>query len=166
MLIVARTKAEDKLSRKTPTSDLLSIRVLLSLFGQVGLQLAFQVFIFLNVRAQSWYQKPAAEPGLEIISSYENAVLFRFSIFVYLFLSWILSIGRPFRRPLLTNVPFTISALILGGCCATLLFLSHPWILDTFELKRVPWNYRVFLSLMIGVYLVGAYMFEKVVECL
>jgi cation-transporting ATPase 13A2 len=52
---MARSEANLSLDAKPPTSRLVSKRVLVSLIGQVVIQVAFQFWIFLWVRRQDWY---------------------------------------------------------------------------------------------------------------
>lgn len=113
------------LSKKRPTANLVSRKVLIPLLGQMLLCICIQVAAFLIVREQEWYvtsttsvpggPKPAkfhsvsrfippyVDPEKSNIKNSENTALFLVSCFEYIFIGVVLNAGRPFRQPMTQN---------------------------------------------------------------
>lgn len=90
----------------------------------------------------------------DIVPSYENTTLWHLSNFQYLWLAAALAIGRPFRQPQWTNVPFSVLWLLLLLATIALLFSGARGAADYFELIPLPdYNFRwavATLSLLSG----------------
>jgi len=102
-VFMGRTEAFPALSPKRPTANLVSKKVVTSLIGQIIIQGLFQAALFMIVRQQPWYQPPKYERGERNIECLENTVLFFLSIFQYLFVAVVFSVGPPYRKPVSTN---------------------------------------------------------------
>jgi magnesium-transporting ATPase (P-type) len=90
----------------------------------------------------------------DIVPSYENTTLWHLSNFQYLWLAAALAIGRPFRQPQWTNVPFSVLWLLLLLATVALLFSGARGTAAFFELIPLPdYNFRwavATLSLLSG----------------
>jgi cation-transporting P-type ATPase 13A2 len=124
------------LSKKRPTANLVSRKVLTPLLGQILLCICVQAAAFFIVREQEWYVtsstyilgvlKPAKfhfvsrfippyiDPEKPNIKNSENTALFLVSCFEYIFIGIVLNAGRPFRQPMTQNCQY----------CSTPTFLS------------------------------------------
>lgn len=102
-VFMGRTEAFPVLSPKRPTANLVSKKVLTSLIGQILIQGCFQATLFSIVRHQPWYKPPKYERGEKNIEGYENTSLFLLSIFQYLLVAIVFSVGPPYRKPMSSN---------------------------------------------------------------
>jgi len=113
------TGAYDKLTHHLPEGSLISLPVLISVFGSVAIQFAGQLFIFilLHTASQYWWFIPLSpsDDAKENYVCYESTAVFLVGCFQYLVTCISFSISKPFRKPLYTNSPFTIS--IIGLFC-------------------------------------------------
>ena len=101
--VMSHSKAYIKLHSKRPTGTLLSKKVLISLFGQMGIQLCLQFFAFYWVSWQSWYTPPVLDEDEKIYACFENTILFLLSCYQYIIVAIIFSVGRPYRENLWNN---------------------------------------------------------------
>jgi cation-transporting ATPase 13A2 len=102
-VFMGRTEAFPVLSPKRPTAKLVSKKVLTSLIGQILIQGLFQASLFFMVRQQPWYKPPKYERGQKNIEGLENTSMFFLSIFQYLLVAIVFSVGPPYRKPMATN---------------------------------------------------------------
>ena len=91
------------LSPRKPSWSLIAVDFLSSFIGQFVLQFLFNAILFFTVRLQSFYSARETRFEDENLPNFQNTVLFVFGNFVYLFFSWVLSIGRPFRKSMSSN---------------------------------------------------------------
>lgn len=91
------------LSKKRPTADLVSRKVLTPLLGQIAICILVQAAAWLIVREQDWYIPPLVNPDKSNIDNSENTALFLMSCFEYIFIGVVLNAGRPFRQPMSQN---------------------------------------------------------------
>ncbi len=97
-----------ELSRKRPTADLVSRKVLTPLLGQICVCILVQALAFIAVREQPWYKAPKVNPDKSNIKNSENTALFLTSCFEYILAGIVLNGGRPFRQPALKNCEFSL----------------------------------------------------------
>lgn len=107
------------LSKKRPTANLVSRKVLTPLLGQMIICILIQAAAWLMVREQSWYIPPYVNPEKSNIKNSENTTLFLMSCFEYIFIGVVLSAGKPFRQPMNQN------------CKSPPIFSIHPGALLT-----------------------------------
>jgi cation-transporting P-type ATPase 13A2 len=88
-----------RLSRKRPTADLVSRKVLVPLLGQMLVVVAVQVMVYVAVRQQPWFIPPKIKHKKSNIKNSENTVLFLVSCFQYILAGIVLNAGPPFRQP-------------------------------------------------------------------
>ncbi|OMJ23109.1 putative cation-transporting ATPase [Smittium culicis] len=144
---MARTKPYHKIVVKPPSASLMSKKVLTSLIFLVLICFFFQVYVFNLVKKQSFYSPPShSYPGNEeeiIIYSYENTVLFMLSSFQYIYIGWVLSIGKPYRQSNFTNYSFVASFFIL--MIIAIIDTVHPdgKISEIFQLVDIPMSFRI-----------------------
>lgn len=100
---MGRTLPYPKIHPKRPTASLVSKKVLTSIIGQILLNSAFQIFVFVWVRQQSWYTEPDVDNDKLETFNYENTALFLISCFQYILVAGVFSVGPPYRKPIYTN---------------------------------------------------------------
>ncbi|KAI5293988.1 hypothetical protein KEM52_004903 [Ascosphaera acerosa] len=136
------------LCRKRPTSNLVSRKVLVPLLGQMALCIFVQAIAYENVHAQPWYRSPKQSHKDTSISSSDNTVLFLLSCFQYIFSGMVLSIGRPFRQPMTSNVPFVCTCTALLAFTTTLLFHPSASLSALMQLTFLSAPFKVWLLAM------------------
>lgn len=99
------------LSRKRPTADLVSKKVLTPLLGQMAVCVWIQAIAWLAVRKQEWYIPPHVNPEKSNIKNSENTTLFLISCFEYILAGVVLNAGPPFRQRARQNCEFGIAPL-------------------------------------------------------
>ena len=91
------------LSRKRPTADLVSRKVLIPLLGLMVISILVQTTTYITVREQSWYKPPKVKHEHSNIRNSENTALFLISCFEYIFSGVVLNAGAPFRDRVVKN---------------------------------------------------------------
>ncbi|PKK26950.1 putative cation-transporting ATPase 13A3, transcript variant X2 [Columba livia] len=177
-----------ELVARRPPSGLISGPLLCSVLSQIIISFSFQIFGFLWVKQQSWYEPwtpdsdacnvldatntSSAGGGNETlhdehnIKNYENTTLFFISSFQYLIVAIVFSKGKPFRQPCYKNFLFVISVIVLY--VFIFFIMLHPVeSIDTFlELVCVPYEWRLrILVIVILNAIVSVLMEESVVRC-
>ena len=102
-MAMARSKAYKILTKKKPTSSLVSSKVLISLMGQAVINFFVQLYIFIWVRNQSWYIPPQSKSNAAFVSCWENSALFLVSSYQYIFGAIVFSNGKPWSEPIYKN---------------------------------------------------------------
>ncbi|XP_055351131.1 polyamine-transporting ATPase 13A3-like isoform X2 [Paramacrobiotus metropolitanus] len=163
-----RSKAHPHLSRTPPPTSLITFVPLFSLFSQViivfGFQLAAFFIAYLEKDSTSYENMYANGGGTPPFFSKENFAVFAVSSFQYVWLALAFAKGPPYRKILLKNRIFCLTAL---GMVAFDMFLllgpTEPmkWLLEL----QVPelWNRKLtflFLAFCNGII---AILFEKIV---
>jgi cation-transporting ATPase 13A2 len=110
--LVARTEATRVLGQQKPPSRLVSSSVMVSLLGQVIIQIAFQVLVLMLIlHGLPWFNE--LEAGGTDQQGVIDHLLFGFANFQYLSVAVAYSISRPFRRPIWTNPWYMLSLILL-----------------------------------------------------
>ncbi|KKA21856.1 Calcium-transporting ATPase [Rasamsonia emersonii CBS 393.64] len=133
------------LSRKRPTADLVSRKVLTPLLGQIAIHVLMQLVVFKIVQTRPWFQPPRVDLKDANIENSENTSLFLVSCYQYIFSSVVLSVGPPFRRPIFSNIPFLVtlaSDLLLS---TYMLFKPSKWLMHIMQLTKMSGGFKAFL---------------------
>ncbi|PYH40684.1 putative P-type ATPase [Aspergillus saccharolyticus JOP 1030-1] len=131
------TSPHPTLSRKRPTADLVSRKVLIPLLGQITLCVVTQIIIYKYVQRQPWFEPPSADLNDNIQNS-ANTILFLVSSFQYIFSSVVLSAGPPFRKPMISNKPFLFMVLLDLLFSCYMLFRPTQWLRRVMQLTYLP----------------------------
>jgi len=102
-MTMSRTTAYHKLHKSIPNGKLISKAVLTSVIGQIGIQAVVQLAAFFILKQQGWFT-PLNEDGERNYTCYENTTLFYVSLIQYIFIIIVFSVGKPFRKPIWTNL--------------------------------------------------------------
>jgi len=160
---MGRTLPFEALHPKRPTANLVSKTVLASVVGQVLITAAFQIWAYVWVRNQSWYESPDEEGhGTRLESfNFENTVLFLVSSFQYIFIAAVYSIGPPYRKAMWTNGSFIFSVSVLTAFSGMVLLSPPSLISIILDIKILPPMGK--LTLLIGVVLnvMASFVFER-----
>jgi len=91
------------LSKKRPTANLVSRKVLTPLLGQIAICITIQAVAFQAVRRQPWFIPPHLDREKSNVQNSENTTLFLTSCFEYILSGIVLSVGPPFRQSMAHN---------------------------------------------------------------
>ncbi|KAJ5757043.1 uncharacterized protein N7511_007225 [Penicillium nucicola] len=149
------------LSRKRPTADLVSRKVLTPLLGHISIVVLSQLAVFQTVKMQPWFMPPQLDIEKSNIVNSENTALFLFSCFQYILTSVILSAGPPFRKPMTMNAPYLVTIIVDLLVSAYMLFRPSQWVVDVMQLTFMSDGFRSWLvALALGVFAL-AWIAEK-----
>jgi len=138
-LTLGMVQPTSKLSKKRPTENLLSARVLTAMFGQCIIQAVGQIVMAVILYKQSWYIDPETFYEAEVAltgdedadpADYDKSAVFLVAIFQLTATVLAFSSGKPFRRPFYTNILCTISIIIGGVSTIILILVPIPKIID------------------------------------
>lgn len=127
--------------------SLVSLANLIPIFLQVITCIFIQVAALFYLTNQNWY-RPLPDKGIgETVVCWENSVLYNVSCFQYIILAFVYSKGKPYRQRVITNFWFLLSALSLTVFQVYLLVYPSKYILEFFEIKDMPNEFRYILLL-------------------
>jgi cation-transporting ATPase 13A2 len=149
------------LSRKRPTANLVSRKVLTPLLGQMVLCILIQAVAFNFVQRQEWYMPPVIDPNHSNSLNSQNTALFLVSCFQYILSAVVLSVGKPYREPMSRNLPFITSIFVTLAITLYMLFDPAAWVMSWMELTFLDTPFKVFiLALGLGNFAM-AYISER-----
>ncbi|KAK2065762.1 ATPase [Colletotrichum caudatum] len=151
------------LSRKRPTADLVSRKVLIPLLGQMVICILIQAVVYVAVRKQPWYIPPRVEHDESNIKNSENTVLFLVSCFEYILAGVVLNAGPPFREPALKNWPFMATIAVTLMITLYMILVPAHSVRHLMQLTKTSWDFKIFMILLGGAYLATAWTSEKYV---
>ncbi|TGJ86477.1 hypothetical protein E0Z10_g2299 [Xylaria hypoxylon] len=151
------------LSKKRPTANLVSRKVLTPLLGQMIICILIQAASFLIVQEQEWFIPPHVDPEKSNIKNSENTALFLVSCFEYVFIGVVLSAGKPFRQPMTQNYPFMTTILLALAIVLYMVFTPAHWLRKLMQLTHISASFKVTLLALGVVYLVLAWIGENYV---
>lgn len=149
------------LSKKRPTANLVSRKVLLPLLGHMVICIVFQAIGYMAVREQSWYIPPKLKHDKSNIKNSENTVLFLLSCFEYILAGVVLNAGPPFRQKALQNWPFIATILVTLSITVYMIVKPAHWVRRLMQLTSTDWNFQLFMITLGALYLGCAWVSEK-----
>ncbi|WWD04834.1 hypothetical protein V865_002905 [Kwoniella europaea PYCC6329] len=158
---MGRTLPYPKIHPKRPTASLVSRKVLISIIGQIVLNSAVQIFVFVWVRKQSWYTPPDTNVDKLETFNYENSALFLVSCFQYILVAGVFSVGPPYRKPLYTNPSLVICLLGLGAFSTYVLLSPAQPIALILDIIKLPLEFKFELLLIAAINIAAAFGFER-----
>eukprot|EP01112_Ceratiomyxa_fruticulosa_P010807 TRINITY_DN2870_c0_g1_i1.p1 TRINITY_DN2870_c0_g1~~TRINITY_DN2870_c0_g1_i1.p1 ORF type:complete len:1135 (-),score=190.03 TRINITY_DN2870_c0_g1_i1:110-3514(-) len=160
------TGAYTRLVKDKPTANLLSRKVLVSLFGQTLIQIGFIVGIFEFLFAQSWYKPfkfpPDSNPKDNVLCV-ENSTVFLLSIFQYIAVVLAFCINKPFRKPFYTNPVLTFSLISLIGICIYITLYPFKWLQDVLQLEDLPWDFKAYILAFAFANIIASWIYERII---
>ncbi|XP_041034671.1 probable cation-transporting ATPase 13A3 [Carcharodon carcharias] len=167
-ITMSRNKAYEHLVPQRPNANLVSPQLLLSVLMHIALCSTFQMMGFLLVQIQPWYnpwdqgaracssnntfygmpsRHARNSSGILFnmqwkISNYVNTTIFFVSVFQYITIAFVFSMGKPFRKPISTNYLF-LAVLVILYLFTLFLMLFPSSSLDTFFEEVLTNNHRL-----------------------
>ncbi|PCG95941.1 ATPase, P-type, K/Mg/Cd/Cu/Zn/Na/Ca/Na/H-transporter [Penicillium occitanis (nom. inval.)] len=136
------------LSRKRPTADLVSRKVLTPLIGQIVLAVLTQLVVVETVRTRPWYIPPKVDVEDTNIENSENTTLFLISCYQYILSSVVLSVGPPFRQQIYKNTPFLVTLFLTLALSTFMLSETSDIVMTVMQLTPIPWSFEFFLVIL------------------
>ncbi|KAF8477462.1 P-type ATPase-like protein [Kalaharituber pfeilii] len=130
------------LCAKRPTASLVSRKVLTPLLGQIILAFLLQFVILRAVQKQRWYIPPVVNHDKPSIENSENTSLFLVSCYQYIFAAVILTVGPPYRKPMMSNIPFVITITTTLLLSTYLLIGPVKWLYEMMQLTELRTSFR------------------------
>ncbi|KAK0720470.1 hypothetical protein B0H67DRAFT_576197 [Lasiosphaeris hirsuta] len=152
-----------ELSRKRPTADLVSRKVLTPLLGHICICILIQTIVFIAVREQDWFIPPKINPEKSNIENSENTALFLTSCFEYIFAGIVLNAGRPFRQPATQNWPFVATIGVVLLITSYMVGDTAYWLQHLMQLTYMSWDFKFFIGALGLLYLGLAWTGENVI---
>ncbi|GAB6022774.1 hypothetical protein CHUAL_006868 [Chamberlinius hualienensis] len=162
------TAAADRLTNASPHGTLLGPSILSSICLQILLAAAIQILAFMYLQYQPWYIPLEPQPNVKFTPSFDTTIIFCLSSFQYLAVSLTVSKGKPFRKPVYTNLPLLGCVTVLGAV-AIILLVCPAWWMETFfqiihEKNWKDFNFRLSLLLFALAHLILSFLIEFFVE--
>ncbi|KAI0459760.1 hypothetical protein F5B21DRAFT_511042 [Xylaria acuta] len=151
------------LSKKRPTANLVSRKVLTPLLGQMMICILIQTASFLIIQQQEWYIPPHVNPEKSNVKNSENTALFLASCFEYIFVGIVLSAGKPFRQPMTQNYPFMTTIVLALAIVIYMVFTPAHWLRKLMQLTHISASFKVTLLVLGVIFLILAWIAENYV---
>lgn len=149
------------LHHRTPTANLISKRVLSSLFSQLFICLGFQYSLYHFLVRQSWYLPIPFSAFSDNILGQLNTALFSFTVFQYVIVAFVFTNNQPHQRPVYTNLPFMLVACVVTLWNFVFLLFPSPRVATFMELVPLPFNFRLFLLAMVFLNCVVSFIADR-----
>lgn len=156
------TRVHTPIHPRAPTANLVSVKVLVSLIGQVVICGAFQMWGFYHVRSQDWYIPPEINPDELNVTNPENSAVFLISSFQYIFGALVYSTGYPYRKPIYTNVWLMATVTLLLIISLYALFTPSGFVFDLLGLVEFPRSFHITLFIAVVLNTILCFLFESV----
>lgn len=137
--------AYPQLSRKRPTANLVSRKVLTPLLGQMVFCILVQAVAWRFVQNQEWYMPPVIDKDHSNSLNSQNTALFLVSCFQYILSAVVLSVGKPYREPMSRNLPFITTIFLTLAITAYMLFDPSAAVMDWMELTFLDTPFKLFI---------------------
>ncbi|KAE8348877.1 hypothetical protein BDV28DRAFT_164004 [Aspergillus coremiiformis] len=148
------------LSRKRPTADLVSRKVLTPLLGQIIICVLVQLVAYKAVQSQPWFKAPEVDLDNSNIENSENTVLFLLSCFQYTSASIVLSVGPPYRKPMKSNGAFISVVVVDLIISCYMLFEPSRLVTNIMQLTFLSKGFTISLFALA----VGSFVFSWIAE--
>lgn len=133
------TKAHDTLDKVPPMTSLMGFIPISSMVLFMLLATGFQIFSYYYIQNFPWFHPFVFnENDDKNFLSYENYAVFAVSTFQYITMAVVFSKGKPYRKPLYTNIPFSFSLFIMTVVCIYIALYPAQWVINILELLMPP----------------------------
>lgn len=160
---MSASRPASKLANQGVQARIISRRNLVSVLNQFVLLVLAQVIVYVVLHGKSFYQAPDYDPEDLDLHTQDNTVLFKTSIFTYLYAAIIWNVGPPHRQILPRNYLLTLAIVVLTALNIFFLFTTGGPLFDLFGFQEaIP---KSFYWIIFGV-VVAQFFFAVVFEFL
>ncbi|XP_033642678.1 probable cation-transporting ATPase 13A3 isoform X2 [Asterias rubens] len=161
-LLIARNEAYQTLVKRKPQAHLIDSSILFSVFGHIFIQFIVQILAYIMLIAQPWFTPlEKIEGSIVNYTNYETTTMFCISSFQYIVVSFLFSKGPPYRKPIYTNILFTIDLVVLLLFTIFVVMVEVPAIYNFIPLKTVPLDFRFMILGLAVAYFLAAILLEN-----
>ena len=161
--LISLTESETHLTYHRPTGALISVPIVSSILLQTVTMLFFQVFAWWILSVQNWYVNYCQmDEEDEVISCYDNSIIFLVSNLQYLISAVAFSINHPFKKSMLTNFWLVIYLIVSFGYSVYMIICPDSFSKSLLILTNLP--SKEFRWAVVGICMVnfvGCYAEEK-----
>lgn len=162
--LLGRTSAYKKLTKRMPTGSLVSLPILLSMGTQLLLIIGSQIGVYIYLISLPWFVAldPSDDKNTEWM---ENTTLFTFSVTQYVLVISALTIGKPFRKPVYTNIGLWIWVAILIALSYVLILTPPKFLKSILQIEtidKIPNSFKIFIVVASLVTAVVSYLLEYI----
>ncbi|KAG5864745.1 hypothetical protein JTB14_000355 [Gonioctena quinquepunctata] len=164
--VFGNTKAYDCLDKVPPKTSLVGFIPVSSMVLFVVMGTFFQLLGYYWIQTYDWFEPFVynKEDSLNLLS-HENYAIFSISLFQYIIMCVVFSKGKPYRKPLYTNVYFTASLVITTSFCIYMVLSPAEWLRNVIELKLPPIEGRyAMLGIALANFIVCTVLEDLIVE--
>lgn len=133
---MSASRPSSKLAGKGAHARIISRRNLLSVLSQFVLLVLAQVTVYVVLHKQDFYVPPDNDPEDLDLHTQDNTVLFKTSIFAYLYAAIIWNYGPPHRQVPYRNYLLTLAIVVLTTLNLFFLFTTGGPLFDLFGLQE------------------------------
>ncbi|KAI0460792.1 hypothetical protein LJB42_001592 [Komagataella kurtzmanii] len=161
-IFMSWSKPYHLVSKKRPSANLVSPKILISLLGNILILLAFQLTVWRLVQLQPWYIQPV--PGNDDnVQSSENSVLFEYSNYQYILVSVVLTAGPPYREPVNDNKPYIWNVMLAAICSTVIMFIpSSSYLGNLLQLTDISVSFALFIVVFGGINFITLYIANRI----
>ncbi|CAG8646321.1 10487_t:CDS:2, partial [Dentiscutata heterogama] len=96
---------------------------------------------------------------MTVIKNFENSILFLLSCFQYIIIAAVFSVGPPYRKSMITNVPFIITTAFFTLLTAVILISPSSVFINLLELENIDYTFRWYLlAIVIADFFISLFM--------
>ena len=155
-------ESSDRLISKRPPGRLFHPIFISGILVQIAIQFFFQLGVCQYVGFVNWYKKPQHfhDAGEEFMN-YENYVVLMVSFYQYIWLSVVYYPGRPYNKPLWTNVKYMVALSVTLILTIIINFYPGKFLQRNLEFPSIPdnvFNVSIFCTAVLNLYI--SYMVE------
>jgi len=135
----------ERLTKRRPVATLMGWNVITSLLAQNLINIFFQLLAIGLLTQQDWYTPLEIEAHSDNSQCYEVTTIFLFSNFQYITSVFAYSVGKPFRQPFYTNIPYVVTLVLMTAVNLVLLLYPPDFINEWFLMLDMPQDFRLLL---------------------
>ncbi|CAH1118488.1 unnamed protein product [Phaedon cochleariae] len=137
--VFGNAKANETLHKSPPKTSLMGFIPISSMVCFMVLAIMFQLVGYYWIQTFDWFVpfKYNQSDDMNFLC-YENYAVYATSIFQYIIMCVVFSKGKPYRKPLYTNIYFTLSLIIMTAISAYMVVIPMEWLRVLIELKLPP----------------------------
>uniref|UniRef100_A0A6P7G008 Cation-transporting ATPase n=1 Tax=Diabrotica virgifera virgifera TaxID=50390 RepID=A0A6P7G008_DIAVI len=158
------TKAHETLDKVPPANSLMGFIPILSMSFYLILSVFFQLVGYYWIQTYDWF-KPFVYNHKDdtFLISYENFAVYHVSVFQYITMCIVFSKGKPYRKPLYTNIPFTLSLILTTVLCVWIALHPTDWVNKIMELIVTPMEGRYAVIIIAVINFLVCMIFEDII---
>lgn len=161
-ILMSRYAPAKKLTAQQPTAKLISVEILVTIFGHIFLQTLAQAIVYWFIAAPlriGWIPPPDDEEGVFHPSA---SVMFLFSSFLYITTALLFSTGHPFRQKFYW--PFSLYSFMAFISVVIVVFGRIRWLDEWLELTALSMTTRYLVLISAIIHTIISFAFDYLIS--